>query len=78
MAISKREMLERTKGVEDVTRRVHTEKLEAEIKDLKPERTNVNLSPKDKREIKEMMGTNNLSNALRFAIKEARDRRGML
>ena len=74
--ISKKEMLERSKGVEDVAR-VHTGKLESDIKDMTAQRTNVNLSPKDKREIKELMQTTNLSEGIRSMLREAKRTRGL-
>jgi len=74
--ITKKEMIERSKGTEDMTR-AHTGKLESDIKDLTAQRTNVNLSPKDKRDIKELMQTTNLSEGIRALLRDVKRTRGL-
>jgi len=74
--MTKKEMIAASKGTADMTR-VHTAGLEADIKDMDAQRTNVNLSPKDKREIKELMQTKNLSEGIRSMLREIKRARGL-
>ena len=74
--MTKKEMIAASKGTADMTR-VHTADLEASIKDMDAQRTNVNLSPKDKREIKELMQTKNLSEGIRSMLREIKRARGL-
>jgi len=74
--MTKKEMIERSKGVEDVSR-VHTQNLEKEILEMTAQRTNVNLCSKDKKEIKSLMQTNNLSEGIRSLLREVKRARGL-
>jgi len=74
--MTKKEMIERSKGVEDVSR-VHTQNLEKDILEMTAQRTNVNLCPKDKKEIKSLMQTNNLSEGIRSLLREVKRARGL-
>ena len=74
---SKKEILARTVGIEDVIRGNGVKELREAVEAMTTERTNVMLSPKDKKEIKELIGTKNLSEAIRAMLRDFKRIKGL-
>jgi len=72
--VDKKAILAKTMAAAKVKRTV-VDDLKDNIKDLTAAHTHIMLSPKDKRAVKMLMGTNNLSEAIRACIREAESSR---